>query len=754
MADIGSFGQVFQGWTLGRELGHGAFGAVYEATRRDELARMEQKAAVKWIRIPRDDQADDLRGFSSESRRKLLRSQLDSLVQEIKSMDALKGHRNLVSYEDHRVIERPNGEGYDVFLRMELLTTLTNYARQRNGLSLQEIVRLGIDIAAALEAMQEEGYIHRDVKPANVFIDRHGNFKLGDFGTARAMQAGGAASTFAGSLAYMAPEVAQNSQSYGCTVDHYSLGVMLYRYLNRGWFPFQSEQQPDVNAAITARNSGMPIAPPRDADPRLAAIVLKCLAYQPQARWQTAAQLRRALEDYRDSLRNGPGGGNGFVDGGFHTDSVSGGGGTTQSYRGGSVRPPVGGTTPQYDVGGGSVRPPVGGGQPGPSGGSDPHRPKKRIGLIAALIAVVAVAVACVVYFVTRPGPTPTPTAAPALDLSYITSLWSKTDDSFVKDLGTSAKVSELGSGEHMTPLLSIQNNAKETATFTVTVEVDGDRYNYTGEFTVDSDESFNFELDSSQAERYYTVGQHTAAWFVNGERVATFTWTVEEETASQVNESTEESKIAFSSVKVGEYITFGHYPQTSSGTDSTAIEWLVLDVQDGKALIISKYALDSKPYNTEYTSVTWETCTLRNWLNKDFLLMAFTSAEQDAILTTTVNNSSSQGLWGTNGGNNTQDKVFLLSYKEASTYFSSDDARMCAPTDYAIAQGAWASDDYKVNGRGTGLWWLRSPGQSSASACPIFSLGGFGTYSHAVNLASDVVRPAFWLNLSSAGIY
>ena len=200
--------------------------------------------------------------------------------------------------------------------------------------------------------------------------------------------------------------------------------------------------------------------------------------------------------------------------------------------------------------------------------------------------------------------------------------------------------------------------------------------------------------------------------------------------------------------LKVGDYITYGTYPQTAAGNDSTPIEWLVLeyDEKNNKALLISRYGLDCQPYNTNYTDVTWETCSLRTWLNGTFLNKAFSKAEQGAILTTEVDNSKSQGYWSTNGGKNTQDKVFLLSYAEAWKYFKNDEARKCAPTDYAIKQGTWTSS-YIVDGRATCYWWLRSPGSSSSSAAYVDDRGA--RYNPNVNDSRDAVRPAFWLDLS-----
>ncbi|MBO5570219.1 MAG: hypothetical protein J6A79_14965 [Clostridia bacterium] len=202
----------------------------------------------------------------------------------------------------------------------------------------------------------------------------------------------------------------------------------------------------------------------------------------------------------------------------------------------------------------------------------------------------------------------------------------------------------------------------------------------------------------------------------------------------------------------VGSTVTFGTYPQTSGGADNTPIEWIVLDTDGKKSLLISKYALDTKPYNTSYKAVTWETCTLRSWLNKDFLGKAFSSAEQGAILTTNVDNSKAQGNSGysTSGGNNTQDKVFLLSYAEAGKYFKDDNARKCAPTDYAIKQGAYTNLSDRADGRATGWWWLRSPGRRRYSAASVYF---DGSRLNGVYNTDSVVRPAFWLNLES-GIF
>ncbi|MBP3937852.1 MAG: zinc-ribbon domain-containing protein [Clostridia bacterium] len=198
--------------------------------------------------------------------------------------------------------------------------------------------------------------------------------------------------------------------------------------------------------------------------------------------------------------------------------------------------------------------------------------------------------------------------------------------------------------------------------------------------------------------------------------------------------------------VKVGDYVKFGKYEQdnnTSNGAED--IEWLVLDVKDGKALVISKYALDAKPYNEEYVDVTWETCTLRKWLNNDFINTAFTNAEKAKIPTVTVTAEKNQ-YYGTDPGNVTKDKVFLLSANEATKYFSSDTARECEPTDFAVANSVSTDND---NGYDCCWWWLRSPGYDQSGAAGVTSSGGvFDATGNDVNFYESGVRPAMWINI------
>ncbi len=194
----------------------------------------------------------------------------------------------------------------------------------------------------------------------------------------------------------------------------------------------------------------------------------------------------------------------------------------------------------------------------------------------------------------------------------------------------------------------------------------------------------------------------------------------------------------------VGDTVYFGSYEQDHNASNGKEdIKWLVLAKEGDKALVISKYALDCQQYNTSDTDVTWESCSLRKWLNGTFFSAAFSSEEQSSIISSTVT-ADKNPLYNTSPGNNTTDKVFLLSIAEVNKYFSSDEARMCASTKYAKAQRA-----YTDTGNGNCWWWLRSPGSSSNYAANVYFDGSVINRGDGVYSGINAVRPALWIDLS-----
>ena len=192
------------------------------------------------------------------------------------------------------------------------------------------------------------------------------------------------------------------------------------------------------------------------------------------------------------------------------------------------------------------------------------------------------------------------------------------------------------------------------------------------------------------------------------------------------------------SEAQVGDYVLFGSYEQdnnTANGKED--IEWLVLAKEGDRVLLISSYALFCQPYNASYASVTWETCSLRTWLNGTFLNAAFSESEIAVIPSVTVSAEEDPG-------HSTTDKVFLLSITEANKYFSSGNARQCQGTAYCYAQFADNA------GSGNCGWWLRSPGGNAYATAYVRSGGSVSSEGRNVKSDDITVRPALWVNLGS----
>ena len=196
------------------------------------------------------------------------------------------------------------------------------------------------------------------------------------------------------------------------------------------------------------------------------------------------------------------------------------------------------------------------------------------------------------------------------------------------------------------------------------------------------------------------------------------------------------------SEYKVGKTIEFGNYPQDKDGTEKP-IEWIVMKKEGNQVLLLSKYVLDAKPYNEEFEDVTWETSDIRQWLNNEFYTTAFNKTEKAKIQTSLIKNEDNSE-YGTSGGNDTEDKVFLLSEKEAETLFSDEEERIAKATEYAEKSGVY------VNKEKVAWWWLRSPGYHGHHAAVVNKYGWVDRDGSCVSIYSGGVRPALHLNLQS----
>ena len=295
----------FGEWRIKRFIGAGSYGRVFEIERRDEFDTV-YTGALKAVTIPSSQgELDEILadGMDMNGASTYFRDYVKELNREIALMSKLKGHSNIVSYEDHKMFPHEDGVGWDILIRMELLTPITSYLKQNHTFTRREVIQLGMDLCKALEICQRYNIIHRDIKPANIFISDTEDFKLGDFGVARIASASTGASTRAGTVNYMAPEVFRG-EKYTSNVDIYSLGLVMYQLLNNNRMPlYPPYPQPITPSsrerAQAQRLSGAALPPPANAEGRLAEIVLKACAPDPAQRYDSPTVMRQALEAIR-----------------------------------------------------------------------------------------------------------------------------------------------------------------------------------------------------------------------------------------------------------------------------------------------------------------------------------------------------------------------------------------------------------------------------------------------------------------------
>ena len=189
--------------------------------------------------------------------------------------------------------------------------------------------------------------------------------------------------------------------------------------------------------------------------------------------------------------------------------------------------------------------------------------------------------------------------------------------------------------------------------------------------------------------------------------------------------------------LNTGDIISFGHYEQDNDlQNGAEPIRWQILDITDGKMLIISQYGLDAKQFHEDFSGSGYQESTLRKWLNTDFYENAFQLREKNNIILTNIDNSS---------GIQTKDKVFLLSHDEVERYFPSDEERKCTATEYATANGVSTNQSSK-----SVWWWLRTQPKNKFSVEVISNYGWFNEYGIYVNAKYTAVRPALWLSMSA----
>lgn len=290
------YGKVFDHWQIKEFLGSGSGGktAVFRLVRSDSGWGVSALKVINLI-----EERGDINALSDYRKREYEYAREEcskNAEQEVRLMDDLRGNTNIVDYLNHTFVDWSDDSGFgrDLLIRMELLKDLRSEIRNGKIFSEREVLKIGRDICVALIRCHRKNILHRDVKPENIFRNKDGDYKLGDFGVSRVLDAcpGAVASTGIGTYEYWPAE--QMTGRYDKRVDIYSLGLVLYELCNQNHLPFATSTYA-TSKEVSMRLAGEPLPSPSSASAMLARVILKACAFDPDERYQTAEELLKAL---------------------------------------------------------------------------------------------------------------------------------------------------------------------------------------------------------------------------------------------------------------------------------------------------------------------------------------------------------------------------------------------------------------------------------------------------------------------------
>ena len=301
-------GKTILGYTVDEKIGSGAFGTVYKVSKSNVSGTYIR--ALKHMTIPTKRQYVDVlnsMGGDETKADNYFVEVLKRITGEIQIISQLteKGCKNIVRYYENDIVESPPPKSYDIFILMEYLTPFNDYVCDTE-LKVSDVIKLGKDILTALISCHSLNIIHRDIKDDNIFVDADNNYKIGDFGVSKILNDRSRAESMKGTPNYIAPEVYLGKEKYDHTVDLYSLGIVLYRLLNKSRFPFlpnypASYDSNDEEKAFEKRMSGEVPACPINAQNVLGEVILKAICSRNE-RYNSAEEFLNALQNAESKL--------------------------------------------------------------------------------------------------------------------------------------------------------------------------------------------------------------------------------------------------------------------------------------------------------------------------------------------------------------------------------------------------------------------------------------------------------------------
>ncbi len=686
---------------------------------------------------------------------------------ELKILQELKKNSqpHVVQYLDAFVANIPGYPRYYCAV-MKFLSTLKQYRVKGDGVEIA--VRLGSDFLPLLQSFTDKEILHRDIKPANIFYDADfrntTGFLLGDFGIAK--HDSDTSVTPTGTESTMAPEVRGLDRSLGSDrtrSDMYSLGIVMYRYLNEGIYPSNRERidrMPPDKA---------PFPSPRFGSRRLKELVLKATSYYPNDRFDSPQDMLRELqkcEEYRSFISHEDSGSDETV----NLEELL-------EAENKNLQSQLKQQKAEYEAAVESLS----------------LREKK---LTNELEKIKEKALRAEELLTENEALKEQALRAEellteneALKEQVLRAEELLTENEALKEqvlraeelLTENEALKEKASRveELLTENEALKEKASRAEELLMENEALKEKASREEELLTENEalkeqvlraeelltENEALKEQALRAEELLTENEALKEQALRAEELLTENEALKERIAAREKELLDEIEMLKAKktsqesrtrhkrksgdpldLRVGDKLRYGAFPQGSKG-EIQPLMWRVLAVEKDKALIITEQLIDTMQYNSFSDDITWEKCSLRFWLNNTFITSAFGGSLPRRVMVTT-NDNPDNPKHGTEGGAPTEDKVFLISVEEAEKYFKDNADRMAGVTEYAQKQGAWVSNDYLLpNGEKAGLWWLRSPGYISHTASRVLINGDINSHGGSIVRENVAVRPAMWIS-------
>ena len=800
------YGKVFNHWQIREYLGGGSGGktAVFRLVHSTSIDPTE--SALKVINlIEKKGNYETLSDSQKAEYSRICRKYSEKAEREVIVMKEFQGNSFIVDYLDHTFEEWADETGYgcDMLIRMEKLTDLRKEMEHKGCFSETEILKIGINICEALLLCHSRGIYHRDIKPENIFVNKLGGYKLGDFGIAKIMSVIPVSqnSTIAYTPQYAAPE--QFRREYDQRTDIYSLGLVLYELCNENRLPF-AESEYVTEEDIQRRIGGDKLPKLSNVSSELEQVILKACSPDPNKRYQTA-------KDFLEALNNMSSGGDkteknrkkssGTYDTEISTKHV-------KTARKDYSTEPAHGSRKTTN----NNTEPVETKTPGKNG---PQEPIKLKWLLIAAVAVLATIVAvvgwkhifekkepwennvmaetiqldpaisrdsiiAVEFLDTTEGAPDTCWDASAEQNQSVIAWLEKNGGIYYKlvfagEGGINGKLATRGLFSSFGGLKQIdfgENFHTEEATdmsamfaychslLSLDIQtLDTSNVTNMDRMFVECWNLYELDLsnfDTEKVESYESFMDEGA--FVNNRPWEEIFRTpdIMEETVVATNPIESNNTISqkkYVDLKLGAIIELGRYEQDGDKSNGAEpIEWIVLAEEDNEALIVSVLGLDTLPYEDSRSSVDWENCSARVWLEDTFYENAFTDEEKRSIAEKEIVQHKNKGYPYSDQGNNTIDHVFLLSAEEYIGYLYDNVAidaqyREGIPSAYVLQKGI---DKYEYYKGDRCWWWLRTSSAYNEKACFVAAMGPSEVYvGYPINKLGGMIRPAMWITLS-----